>query len=139
MQTSEGLVQALEARTLPKSAFTHAAHVQAAWWYLRTQPLGAAMDRFRSTLRAYAESLGASAKYHETMTVAWLLLIEERLGGDARTLDWPAFAGRCPELFDRHLLAQYYDAGTLASDRARCSFVMPARRLPVPADATPSA
>lgn len=128
MQTDDEFVQALEACTLPASAFTHAGHVRAAWWYLRTYPLGEAIDRFRSALRGYATSLGAAGKYHDTVTVTWLLLIEERLGDGARELDWPVFAGRYPELFQREaLLARYYDGETLASDRARRGFVMPTR------------
>lgn len=124
--TDDEFVQALETLTLPAGAFTHAGHVRAGWWYLRRYPLGEAIDRFRAALRAYATSLGASGKYHETMTVAWLLLIEERLGTDGRGLDWATFAARHPELFDREaLLAKYYDRGTLVSERARRTFVMP--------------
>ena len=61
--------------------------------------LGDAIDRFRSTLQAYAASLGASGKYHETITIAWLLLIAERLDAGARPLTWREFADRHPELF----------------------------------------
>lgn len=125
MQTDAAFVQALEECTLPSTAFTHAGHVRAGWWYVRTYPLGEAIDRFRSALRTYATSLGATSKYHETMTVAWLLLIAERLDGDARGLGWDQFAAQCPELMDRELLGRYYDRETLASERATRTFVMP--------------
>ena len=130
MLTDDEFVQAFETQTLPAGAFTHTGHVRAAWWYLRRYPLGDAIDRFRTALRAYAESLRASGKYHETITVTWLLLIEERLGTDARGLGWETFAARHPELFEREaLLALYYDRGTLASERARRGFVMPDRMI----------
>ncbi len=126
MQEDEEFVRALEARTLPAAQFKHAAHVRAAWWYLHRYPIGEAIDRFRATLRAYADSLGASAKYHETITVAWLLLIAERLDADARALTWREFADRYPELFGTPpLVTRYYTDATLTSSRARTSFVMP--------------
>lgn len=128
MQTDAAFVQALEACTLPSSRFTHAGHLRAAWWYLRTYSLGDAIDRFRAALQAYAASLGAARKYHETMTVAWLLLIHERLDDTSRTLDWDTFSARHPELFDQALLGRYYDGATLESERARRTFVMPQPR-----------
>lgn len=126
MLTDDEFVRAFESRTLPAGEFTHAGHLRAGWWYLRRYSLGEAIDRFRRALRAYATSLGASEKYHETMTVAWLLMIEERLGTDERGLDRDTFAARHPELFEREaLLATYDDRETLASERARRGFVMP--------------
>lgn len=131
MREDDEFVRAFEACTLPKAQFTHAAHVRAAWWYLLHYPLGEAMDRFRATLRAYAASLGASGKYHETLTIAWLLLIAERLDDDTRALEWRAFADRHPELFGAPpLVSRYYTNATLTSARARRTFVMPDAGLP---------
>lgn len=126
MREDDEFVRAFEACTLPKAQFTHAAHVRAAWWYLQHYPLGDAIDRFRATLQAYAASLGASGKYHETITIAWLLLIAERLDAGARPLTWREFADRHPELFGApSLVNRYYAEATLKSARARTSFVMP--------------
>jgi len=126
MREDDEFVAAFEAGTLPKAQFTHAAHVRAAWWYLQHHPLGAAIDRFRATLQAYAASLGATGKYHETVTIAWMLLIEERLANDARLLSWREFADAHPELFRTpSLVTRYYTDATLTSPRARTSFVMP--------------
>lgn len=126
MQDDDAFVAAFEARTLPKAQFTHAAHVRAAWWYLQHYPLGDAIDRFRATLQAYAASLGATGKYHETVTIAWLLLIAERLDAGARPLSWREFADRHPDLFGTpSLVHRYYTEATLTSARARTSFVMP--------------
>ncbi len=126
MDRDEDFVRAFEARTLDRSLFTHAGHVRAAWWYLTHHTLGDAIDRFRAALLAYATALGAPRKYHETMTVAWLLLINERLDDDTRRLTWREFADRFPELFERQaLLARYYSEETLQSERAKQVFVMP--------------
>jgi hypothetical protein len=120
-------IQAFEATTLPVSQFDHAAHVRVGWWYLRECPLGEAIDRFRSSLRAFADAAGATGKYHETVTVAWMLLIAERVAASPE-LDWTAFSERHPELFAKpSLLTRYYSSATLDSDRARLTFVMPDR------------
>jgi hypothetical protein len=124
--SDEDFIRALESTTLPASAFSHEAHVRAGWWYLHRYPLGDAIDRFTRSLRVFADAKGATGKYHETMTVAWMLLIAERLA-TARDLDWSTFASQHPELFTKpSLLARYYSPATLASAHARSHFVMPA-------------
>ena len=126
--SDEELIRAFESTELPAGQFTHAAHVRAGWWYLRHAPLPEALDRFITALRRYATSLGAVEKYHETITVAFMLLIAERLDGAAH-LPWPEFAERNPDLLARtpSVLATYYSDAVLSSERAKRSFVMPDR------------
>lgn len=126
--TDDELIQEFEQATLPKSAFTHRTHVRAAWCYLRAAPFHDALARFATALHRYASSLGASAKYHETMTVAWMALVAERLAATP-DLDWDGFAAAHPELFETpSLLTSYYSEECLASARARHTFVLPDRR-----------
>lgn len=116
-------VEALEACTLPPELFNHHEHVRLGWLYLRDAPLLEALPRFIASLRRYAGSLGASAKYHETITYAFMLLIHERMRrGDALAFD--EFAEANADLFGP-ILRQYYREETLASDFARNTFVMP--------------
>lgn len=124
--TDDEFVQAFEGARLPAEQFTHAGHVRAAWWYLRRYPLGEALARFSVALRRYATALGAPEKYHETVTVAWVLVIADRLGG-ARDLPWDQFAAAHPDLLAKapSPLERYYTAETLQSERARRQFVMP--------------
>ena len=125
MLTDEEFLKQFEMATLPAEQFNHEAHVRAGWLYLREYAIGEAIDRFCRSLRAFAAAVGATGKYHETMSVAWMLLIAERLSA-TRELDWRAFAERHPELFAKPpLLLQYYSSTTLDSDRARNGFVMP--------------
>jgi hypothetical protein len=122
--TDDELIEAFEACTL--DAFPHELHVRTAWCYLRRDPILIALPRFRADLRRFAASKGESGRYHETITVAYMLLIAERLGG-ARGLSWDAFAQRNADLLERtpSPLAAFYSPGILASDRARHTFVMP--------------
>ena len=127
--TDEELVAAFESTALAADQFSHEAHVRVAWWYLRTAPLPEALLRFATALQGFAAAKGAHGKYHETMTVMWTLIIADRLEA-ARGLSWTAFAAANPDLFDKtSVLSKYYRAETLASDRARHSFVMPDARF----------
>jgi hypothetical protein len=111
--------------TLPPSQFHHRNHVRLAWLYLKEAPLLDALTRFRNSIQRYAGSLGAAAKYHETITFAFLFLIHERMQrADAASFD--EFAEANGELFDRILL-RYYSEEALASELARRVFVMPDR------------
>jgi hypothetical protein len=105
---------------------THAAHVRVAWWYLRQAPLPEALARFSRALRRFAAAQGAADKYHETITVAWMALVAERLQASP-DLDWDAFAARYPELLVRtpSILARYYSDDCLRSPIARRTFVLP--------------
>jgi len=118
-------VAALEACTLPSDAFDHRQHVRLAWLYLREQPLLDALPRFIASLKRYAESLGASGKYHETITYAFIFLIHERLVGCAAT-SFDDFAAANEDLFGP-ILERYYRPETLASALARTIFVLPTK------------
>ena len=120
------LVEAFESTTLPGDQFPHAAHVRVGWFYLCHHPLLEAMVRFKVALQRFATAQGKPERYHETITIAYLLLIAERLAG-ARGLSWLEFAERNPDLlrWQPSVLARYYTDDTLWSERARQVFVMP--------------
>jgi hypothetical protein len=124
--TDEELVTAFEDGTLDSAAFTHAAHVRAAWWYLRQAPFPEALARFARALRGFAARHGATMKYHETITVAYMSLIAERLH-ETPDLDWDAFAAGHADLLARtpSILDRYYTNATLQSARARRTFILP--------------
>jgi hypothetical protein len=104
--------------------FHHADHIHAAWLYLGAYPLFEAIARFIAALKRYATSRGAPDRYHETITLAYLLLVYERMQ-DGET--WSGFASRNPELlsWNPSALATYYRAETLATNDARARFVLP--------------
>jgi hypothetical protein len=133
--TDEQLMHDFEAGRPPEGGFHHAQHVRVAWYYLRNHSLPDALARFCGGLKRFAEARGATGLYHETITVAYLLLINERLSTSAE-LDWDRFASAHPDLlaWKPSVLERYYRPETLASDHARRVFVMPDR----PLDARPS-
>lgn len=119
----DDFLSALEGCRLPPEQFGHRDHVRAAFLYLERQSFGAAIDRMLNTLRRYTAHQGSSSKYHETVTVAFMSLVNahRQAGGYG---DWSEFEALNPELFDATLLSRYYAPETLASDRARQSFVL---------------
>jgi hypothetical protein len=134
--TDEEFVAAFEACTL--ADFPHCAHVRLAWVYLRREPLVDAAARFVGGLRRFAASLGASGKYHETITWAYLLWIHECLRAAPADHDFAAFAQANPSLFERDGLLRFYRAETLASAEARRVFVLPDHAAQVRASMVPT-
>jgi len=115
---------ALEAGTLPEAEFDHAGHVRAAWLYLRQDTFPEALAKMSRALRSYASAHGKADRYHETVTVAFLALINERLQLHGDGGDWRSFLAHNQELLDRRLLRHYYRPETLASPAARRVFIL---------------
>ena len=125
----ETLIEFFESGQEPPGGFHHREHVRVAWWYLRQHPWLTALDRFQTGLQRFAEAQGAPQRYHETITVAYVLLINERLAGSRRDLAWEEFAASNADLlsWQPSILARYYWPETLKSDHAQRTFVMPDR------------
>jgi hypothetical protein len=123
----EDLMRAFEAGQPPAEGFHHAQHVRVAWNYLRAHSLHEALGRFCSALGQFATAQGKPDLYHETISVAYVLLINERLDQTGRDAPWEAFAASHPDLLQwkPSILDRYYRADTLWSPRARRVFVMP--------------
>jgi hypothetical protein len=132
----ERLVRLVEAGDVPPDGFHHRDHVRVAWWYLRQHALPEALLRFSSTLRRFALARGKPDLYHETITTAYMLLINERLATGARDLTWVEFAERNADLLSWRpsILERYYREETLSSDLARRAFVMPDRLASHPSE-----
>ena len=124
MMTDAEFLAALEAATLPEADFNHAGHVRAAWLYLRQGFFPEALTKMGGALRNYAAARGKPDRYHETMTVAFLALINERLRLRGDGGDWRGFLEQNHDLLDRRLLTHYYRPETLASPAARRVFIL---------------
>lgn len=78
---AEGVI----ARTLPKSAWTHAAHFAAAVWIVMRRPDLDAERDMSGLIRAYNEATGVAntdaSGYHETITLASLGAVRAVIAG----------------------------------------------------------
>jgi hypothetical protein len=120
---------AFESGTLAEDRFHHPDHVRAAWLLLREEAPAAALARFSSALKRFAAAKGKTRLYHETITWAYVLLINERVQRGGRWLDWEKFALANPDLLTWRpsVLDRYYTPETLGSELARRVFLLPDR------------
>jgi hypothetical protein len=119
---------ALEDCTLPAECFDHAAHVRAGYLYLCRQPFPQATATMCTTIVNYARALGKPDRYHETITVAFMALINARVHAQGDGGGWEEFRARNPQLLRPDALLAYYPRAVLASREARSCFTL----LPLP-------
>lgn len=125
--SDDAFLKALAACTLPESEFGHSQHVRLAYLLLREHDLYSAMRATRTLLSRFAESLGRADRYHETITMAFVIAIHARQQETGDLGSWPAFAATHPDLLDRAFLLRHYGPGELGSPSARRYFVLPER------------
>lgn len=134
---------ALEDCSLPPQHFDHAAHVRAGYLYLRRAAFPQATAFMCAAIERYARALGKPERYHETVTVAFMALINEQLrrdaaasadgdsngngNGDADAGSWEQFRARHPQLLRSDALLDYYPRALLDSPAARRCFTLPPR------------
>ena len=125
--TDQELIEQFEDGTLPNEGFHHREHVRTAFLYLTKYPVLEALQIFSRTLRRFAEARGKPQLYHQTITWAYVFLIQERMASARKKQSWDEFASSNPDLlvWKDGILARYYRAETLASDLARAIFVLP--------------
>jgi hypothetical protein len=119
-------LRALESCELPERDFGHAAHVRAAYLYLQDCEFAGALERIRRAIRNYATHLGKPDRHHETITVAYVSLIQQHICERGSAGGWLAFARDNVELFEPDLLQRFYSQAQLDSEMARRIFVLPA-------------
>jgi len=123
--TDDEFVEAFESCTLPKELFHHRDHLRLAWIYLRRYGPGEAGARVGESIRRYAAHLGVSQKYHETITLAWFLLVEHADGHAPPGASFEDMLEAFPELLDQNTPRRYYSSAVLDSDAARAAFIEP--------------
>ena len=122
--TDAEFLAALENCTLAEAEFDHRGHLRAAWLYLRAGSFPEALARMTAALKRYSARMGKPDRYHETITVAYMAVINERLHAGGTRDSWGDFLHDNPDLADRRLLTHYYRPETLASPTSRSIFVL---------------
>lgn len=124
--SDQEFIQQFEALTLDPVHLNHQGHLRLAWLYLQKDHLGRAIELTCSGIKAYAESLGATDKFHYTITDALVRVIWQRMK-DVQSTDWRAFLESNQDLQKDALqvLYQYYSEHVLFSEDAKTSWVPP--------------
>ncbi len=125
----ETLLREFEACTLPFDQWTHRAHVRVAYLYLSRCPFPEALTRMRARIKAYNGANhvpeGPDRGYHETMTHAWMWLIELLIREYGPYGDSNAFFDDHPQLATRQVLRFFYSRRRFLSPEAKQQFVEP--------------
>ena len=131
---------AFEALEWPAAAFHHREHIRLAWLVRRMEDGGAARRRIERGIRTFAIAQGAAAKYHVTITEAWIRLVESAIALDApgELEPFDQWIARHPPLLDAKRLERYFSGDRLRSEPARLAWVEP-DLAPLPASAAGAA
>ena len=122
----ESFVQAFEFGSLSRPEWTHSRHLIMALWYLRRHRRDEATTLIRDGIRRHNECQENFTGYHETITLAWVAVIERFLA--VRALDLPVsvlageLLGQCG---DKNYLLRFYSRERLLCDEARARWVPP--------------
>jgi hypothetical protein len=92
---------ALESATLAPATFGHEAHLRAAYLVPPGRDAGAGRRPRRARDPGIRERAGRPRPYHETITLAHLLLLRRHLHERGDGGGWEGFGAANPELFDR--------------------------------------
>jgi hypothetical protein len=123
--TDQEFLRALEHCELPENAFGHSAHVRAAYLYLQKTDFPKALERIRRAIRNFGAHLGRPDRYHETVTVAYVALIQQHIWEHGDSGGWVAFARDNPDLMQPGLLLKFYTQEQIESEMARRVFLLP--------------
>jgi hypothetical protein len=104
--------------------FSHRDHVRMAHQMLQRHDFAETVLHFSHALRAMTQQAGRPESFNQTITIAFLALIAQRMERAAGA-DFAAFAAANADLFEKALLARWYRPEQLTSALARRSFLLP--------------
>ena len=141
MSDDETFLREFEARRWPLDRWHHRDHIKLGYLYLRRYPFDEAAARIRAAIRAHNAAHDVpdspTSGYHETMTRAWLCLIDLVMREYGPAEDADAFIDLHPELSEKKTLRLFYSRGRFMSPEAKVSFVEP-DLAPLPRSRQPS-
>jgi len=109
---------------IPAAQFPHREHVRMAFEMLSRHDFAETALHYSRALRAMTAKAGNPQAFHQTVTIAFLSLIAERMEA-GRAADFAAFARANPDLIEKSALARWYRPERLASEAARRTFLLP--------------
>lgn len=104
--------------------FPHREHVRMAFEMLLRHDFPTAALCYSRALRVLTARAGKPGKFHQTVTIAFLSLVAERMLGECPR-DFEAFAAANADLLDPAAVGRLYSAERLSSEAARTTFLLP--------------
>lgn len=106
--------------------FHHREHLRIAYVLIVKYGVEEAFSRIRSDILGFLDHLGAGdAKYHETITYAWLLVVQHFMQISGRAHNFESFLQKNDMLLDPSILNNHYSKALLASGEAKKHYVEP--------------
>ena len=125
----EAFLKSFEDCTLPFAEWRHRAHIKVAYLYLRELPFAEALEKARTNIKRYNAATNTPETlergYHETMTVAWMRLVDFTLREYGPSASAEEFLEAQEHLLNRKALRFFYTRNTLISWKAKAEFVEP--------------
>lgn len=127
----DAFIASWRAGTLPKPAWTHAAHVAVcAYHAFNAVPLQAVFETMKSGIVAYNEAVGtantATSGYHETLTRFWAGIVVAHLAQARPATRLDAVRSAVATFGEaRQLHAAYYRVDVVRDPTARATWVAP--------------
>jgi hypothetical protein len=126
----EAIILAFEDCTLPRSQWTHSAHLTVALWYLTHYPKLVAAQLIREGIQRYNSAMKIpqtkEGGYHETITLFWIEIVNGFLTEQADSCSNLYQANTLLQRYDNPgLMFQYYSRDRLMSWEARTSWLEP--------------
>jgi hypothetical protein len=113
------------------ATFRHVDHVRVAFEMLKRHSFLSSASLYSQQLKEMTARIGKPMAYNETVTIAFLAMISERLA-KGRYETFAAFAAENPEVLKKDALTNWYSPEQLHSDIARQTFILPGKALPPP-------
>ena len=121
------IVQGFESCTTAKEDFKHGSHLTVAVWYISHLTHEEALNKIRDGLFRFLDHHGVGrAKYHETLTIFWIKLVERAINASDEQTSVVQVTNKVLEsLSDPRIVFEYYSEECLKSETARTSWVEP--------------
>jgi len=121
--TDEEFIRKVEDGTIP--GFHHRDHLRLTWIYLQAAGVEEAYQRVSQTIKTFAARHGHSAKYHETITRFWVLLMAYAMRHHPYALSFEDLILAEPHLLEKRLPWKHWSEKRLMSDEARTDWLEP--------------
>ena len=125
----DAFVAAFEAKSLPFQTWTHRSHIRLAWNYLKRHGFEGAVQRTSAGIAAFlaanAVPEGPNMGYHQTITTAWLRIVDATMRVQAPCATSREFCDAQPHLMKRTVLRLFYSPARIMSAEAKTAFVEP--------------
>ncbi|MCC4798087.1 hypothetical protein BCT30_01215 [Enterovibrio norvegicus] len=127
LHTDIAFVASVEECSFPVEDFNHRAHVRLAYAYFVDNDTESSNNLLRKALVGLLQfnDIAPSAKYHETLTKAWLLAVNHFMHHTDTCDNADMFIDLNPQLLDSQIMMTHYTKARLFSEEARHTFIAP--------------